>query len=117
MFAFERFRKPVTVRRYGQGSRVKGRWVEGAMEQFTITASVQPAPAEIQEVLPEGYRQRETYILYTDTLLKVVEVDKTNPDTVVINNNLFTAVKVAHWNNTILNHYKIIVTSTEKDDN
>ena len=77
---FEVFRKTYTVTRVAAGDYVDGKWVEGATSTFTIQASLQPAKPKEMEMLPEGRRNQETYKLYSDTQLRTVEEDETNPE-------------------------------------
>ena len=56
-----------TVRRYFEGSYVKGDWVEGVTEDINIYANIQPATMSYQtKLLPEGFREKEAVMIYSD---------------------------------------------------
>jgi len=78
---FDVFRRDLQVIRSGLGSYEQGMWREGTAEDaFYIKASVQATDAEVLETLPEGYRTRESYTLFTDSKLQTSVVGKYNPD-------------------------------------
>lgn len=63
----------VAVTRYAAGSYINGAWVEGASSALSITACVQPMPAERMQTLPEGRRGTAGIIVYTGTALRTVD--------------------------------------------
>jgi hypothetical protein len=104
------FRKALTVTRYAAGSYVDGRWVEGVGSTFTIKASVQPLSDREMQLLPEARRNTETYNLFTDTQLRTAEQTQgKNADRVSIYGEMFEVLSVGHWQNDVLNHFKIVV--------
>ena len=87
-----------------------GDWVKGTTSQFTITASVQPLTGKEMELLPEGRRESQSYKLYSATkLLTVKTAPKDNADLVTYDGRNFEVLIVEDWQNSIINHYKIIV--------
>ncbi len=115
MNPFEIFRKDVTVIRYAQGSFINNIWVNGVETIFTIKASVQPSQAEVMEMLPEGYRDKGAYTLYTDTELNISVAGTTSPDIVLINGQRHIVKIVEPWGNDLINHYKVIVVNEDID--
>ncbi len=109
------FKRDVVVVRPGLGFYLDGVWVEGEEDIFTIKANVQPVPAEIMETLPEGYRTRSAFILYTNTELNTSEDNQNNPDFVFLYDKKYFVTKKEIWQNTLLSHYEIIVVKGEKD--
>lgn len=60
----------VAVRTRAPGTRADGRWIEGAVTERLIRASVQPArPIEVAH-LPEGTRTRGAVVVYTQEALR-----------------------------------------------
>lgn len=113
MKIFDTFKQTYQVERRANGAYnpETGYYEKGQLITFNIKASVDPTPAEVMLTLPEGYRTSETYTLYTDTELKTADVRGEISDIVILNNNnnRFRVIKVAHWRNTILRYYEIIV--------
>lgn len=108
------FRKSIVVQRQGlDGAYVDGRWTTNdpndGSDSFTIKASVQsPTPREL-EAMPEGRRNNDSVVLFTDTQLFTAETSlKKNPDIVIIDNEPYEVLSVAKWRNNIRNHYKIV---------
>jgi hypothetical protein len=112
---FDVFRRNITVIREGPGQVVDYIQVKGVTSTFVIKASVQPTPAEIMEILPEGYRTKESYTLYTDTELKTAIKDTTGPDIVLLDGVIFIVFKVSKWQNTLLKHFEIVVIKRDSD--
>jgi hypothetical protein len=111
------FKRDVTVKHPGIGSYVAGVWVNGTETTFTIRANVQPVPAIVMETLPEGYRTKSAFILYTNTELLTAEDNNNNPDIVLLYGKRYFVTKKEIWQNTILAHYEIIVVKEEQDVN
>ena len=109
------FKREVTVVRKGDGSYQNFTWINGTDAQFTIRANVQPTPAEVMLTLPEGYRIRDAFTLYTNTQLRTSDTNQNNPDVVFLYGKRFFVTKVATWQNTILSHYEIIVVKEESN--
>lgn len=113
---FEVFRHDVPVVRKTGGSYVGPLWVEGVGSTFTIKASVQPTSYGKMELLPEGYRDKQSYTLYTDTEL-FTDIPGGDPDTVIIEALRYLVVKTQRWQNGIISHFEIIVVKEDKDAN
>jgi hypothetical protein len=111
------FKRDVSVIRKGDGSYQNFVWIDGADTNFTIRANVQPTPAEIMMTLPEGYRTKDSFVLYTNTRLLTSNDNKNNPDVVLLYGKRFFVTKVEVWQNTILEHYEIVVVKEESDVN
>ena len=117
---FDVFRRDLTVTRKAIGSYVNGLWVDnGQNSSFTIKASVQATDAEILQTLPEGYRTKESYTLFTDSKLQTSVVSKTNPDVVTIEDEPYQVVRVTPWKNLSYPtaHYEILVVRENVDVN
>ena len=117
---FDVFRRNLTVKRKALGSYVNGLWVESQEDSvFTIKASVQATDAEILQTLPEGYRTKESYTLFTDSKLQTSVVSKTNPDVVTIEDEPYQVVRVTPWKNLSYPtaHYEILVVRENVDVN
>jgi len=109
------FKKQIQVFRKQPGYYVKdvdsqnlGLWQDGQETFFNIQASVQPAPGEITQILPEGYRNKSSYLIYTDTELFCSEENETNPDIVILFNREYLILKKKIFDMTYLSHYELI---------
>lgn len=94
-------------------SEYVGLWQNGLETFFDIEASVQPAPGEITQILPEGYREKSSYLIYTDTELFSSEENKTNPDLVIINNKEYLILKKKIYDMSLLSHFELIAVELE----
>jgi len=101
------FRKTVTGWRKGAGAYEQGVWVEGTLEEFSFTASVQPLNPREMELLPEGRRIKQAYKLFTDTQL-LTAGGEVNADLVSINGETCEVFSVAPYQSEVISHYKII---------
>jgi hypothetical protein len=104
------FRKPLFGVHFGNGSHVKGKWVEGAPTIISLDASVQPTTPHDMQYLDIGRRERKSYTLYTDTKLVAWVPGLANPDCVDINSERYEVSAEASWQNNVIAHYKYIVT-------
>jgi hypothetical protein len=109
------FKKQIQVFRKQPGYYVKdvdsqnlGLWQDGQETFFNIQASVQPAPGEITQILPEGYKNKSSYLIYTDTELFCSEENETNPDIVILFNREYLILKKKIFDMTYLSHYELI---------
>ncbi len=106
------FRRPLQVTRKLAGSyNSSGKWVDGATSVvLTIQASVQPLLGKDVKTLPENRRSVESYVLYTNTNLTVLdELTGLRGDTVAINSRNYEIVARHDWQNSVISHYKYIV--------
>lgn len=63
-----------TVKRYGQGSYLHGRWVDGAETTFTITANIQPHTVKnISDTTAEGNKSKKAIKVFTTTTLRMTQ--------------------------------------------
>lgn len=117
MKIFDTFKRNLTVERYFNGSwnEETGYFDKGNIVQIVIKASVDPTPADVMLTLPEGYRDTESYTLYTDTELKLAKAKGNISDIVLMNGGRYRVIKVSHWNNTILKHYEVIISKEDVD--
>jgi len=102
-------KRELLVTRKSEGVYFEGEWLEGQDNNFVIKASVQGTNAQTLQALPEGYRIRETYTLYTNTELLL-------GDKVLINNEEFLVIKVTpyrHFKTT--SHYQAVVVKFIED--
>ena len=106
------FRRPLQVTRKLAGDyNDAGKWVDGATSRvLTIQASVQPLLGKDVKTLPENRRSVESYVLYTNTNLSVLdELTGLRGDTVAINGRNYEIVARHDWQNSVISHYKYIV--------
>ncbi|TQE99496.1 MAG: hypothetical protein FKY71_08295 [Spiribacter salinus] len=108
---FGMFRKPLTVQRQQPGEYVNGIWTPGGITPFTVQASVQPASPEDMERLPEGRRDRQSFMLYSDLALRAAD-DNTgvNADVVEIDGADYQVQMTAPWQNGVIPHNVALVT-------
>lgn len=91
------------------GAFINRKWDVTATDNFTIKASVHALSSQDVELFPEGFRDQMGYVLYTNTELKTSIPGIKNPDIVKIDNSKYQVVRVEHWGNTILAHYRAVV--------
>ncbi len=109
------FKRDVAVIRPGAGAYINGVWQQNTGSSFTIRANVQPVPAIVMETLPEGYRTKSAFILYTNTELNTAQEDLNNADIVQLYGEKYFVTKKEIWGNTNLAHYEIIVVKEDSD--
>ncbi len=117
---FDIFRRKLQVFRQGPGGYVNGLWVYGNLESFLIKASIQGVDNEILETLPEGYRTRKSYMLYTDTELRTAIMEQAIPDIVEICDKEYQVIRVSVNQNIAgyaTAHYQVIVVESNVDAN
>ena len=95
--AARRFPDRIVRRRQGPGTRVAGRYVEGAVTETPLRASVQPVAVE--DVLQEGGERlsdrRRIYVPGRSQLRAAA--DDSEADTVVIEGEAFAVVEAEAW--------------------
>lgn len=115
---FDVFRKKLEVERKGQGEFVDGYWQDGSSSLFSIFASIQGTDAEILETLPEGYRTRESYTLFTDSKLQTAITESATPDIITIEGDKFLVAKITPWQHLDpVKHYEVVVVRENIDAN
>jgi hypothetical protein len=109
------FKKQIQVIRNQTGFYVQdvnspnlGLWQNGQEISFTIEASVQPSPWEVMQILPEGYREKPSYVIYTEKELFSSEENETNPDIVILYNKKYLILKKKIYDMTHLSHFELI---------
>lgn len=107
--SFEQFRRSLTVTREA-GSYVNGYWSTPGPTQVTITASVQPANDKQRDNVPEGYDVESVLELGTESLLVIAQAGKASKsDTVNIDGEEYTVIRLERWQNQIIPHYWYLV--------
>jgi hypothetical protein len=103
------------TRQSSSGTWVKGRWVEASSPTvITIRASVQKMDAKETELLPEAYRTKMSYRVYTETeLFPVSNTGAKNCDYISIDGSLYDIISVEKWTQ-IFPHYKCIAVRREE---
>jgi hypothetical protein len=113
---FDVFRKPLTVLRKSGGHVENYEWVEGLTTTLTIKASVQPIKGQMLSAVPEGFRAKASYALFTNSELRTLGNGYSEPDIVIIGNDKFICIQILAWQNGLIPHYKVIVSRLDKDD-
>jgi len=114
---FDVFRRKLTVYRKGDGSFIDGYWQDGEESSFNILSSVQGTDAEILQTLPEGYRTRESYTLFTESKLQTAITGTRTPDIVEIEAEKFIVAKVSSWQHLDpTKHYEVVVVRENLDE-
>ena len=92
------------------GAYVAGVWVKSGETEIAITASTQPATGKDMDNAPEGKRQSDVVVIFTDTAIQtVVHGDSgTQPDQIEIASVRYEAVHVEPWQNNVINHYRAL---------
>lgn len=96
------------VTRPGPSTLTSGRKVAVAATTFSIDASVQPAPGRTLENLPEGFRDRGGYVLFTTTLLRTSDGAAQEPDSVQLADGPHQVAAVEPWA-ALGNYYRVVV--------
>lgn len=100
------FRRPQTIRRYTDGSYVKGKWVAGQdCTELQILASVQPMTNSDMQHLPEGKRIKRGVKIYTSELLKVDGTDNQGDELLWLG-IAYRVIAVAMYQMGVISHYR-----------
>lgn len=102
------FGVPQTARRRAAGTYADGLWVEGIWEALDVVGTIQPLSGKEMDSLPEGRRERASYVLITTTPMRGVEPG-TNPDEVLAFGAWCEVYKCEPWQSGILPHYRCIL--------
>lgn len=101
----------VTIsRRIGAVIYVDGYPVEGEWQTSAARGSVQPAPATVLKMLPEGDRVRDPKVIYTKTEMRL-------GDRITLENgDVFEVVEVSNWSDSSLaaSHYRAVMLRVER---
>jgi hypothetical protein len=96
----KRYSIPYTITRYNPGSYdSNGRWNADTTTAVPIQAHIQPLTGKEKDEVPEGRREKDMIRIYSDTVLKGVEVDstKTQPDRITYDNRTFEVFNARVW--------------------
>ena len=96
------------------GEYTNGYYHENILSTFSVFASIQPLSDREMQSLPEGRRNKETYKLFSFSLLNTVE--EQNRDVVIINGETFEVIKRGTWKNGIIDHYTYIVVKIIREE-
>jgi hypothetical protein len=88
-----------------------------SFNNFTLVdCTVQPTSGDVLQTLPEGFRDAETYNIFTDTEAKpAIRGTNQKADEVFLDTPFtslagwFTVIKVKSWQNQHIPHYQLIV--------
>jgi len=105
-----------TVKRYGQGSYLHGRWVDGAETTFTITANIQPHTVKnISDTTPEGNKSKKAIKVFTTTTLRMTQEGTAlqNGDKILWHSELYEVSELYTYEMGVLNHTMVIAIRDE----
>lgn len=103
----------VTRRRFAPGTRVTGKWVEGAATDTAIQASIQPARGDDLLPLPEGRRTHMVRKVYSATEISAGR-DGVSPDRIIDGADEYEVIMAAPYPGMLgLGHYKALVEKVE----
>lgn len=104
--------KPIefTYKRYNAGSfDDSGIWRETGYIEDTARGSFEPLLPSEMVLLPEGRRENESYRIYTDTKLNIINSkNMTNADRVYYEGEEYEVFSCESWKNGFLDHYVAI---------
>ena len=91
-------------------TNVNGEWVPNPGSVINFDCSKQNPTGKDLLTLPEGRREKETHILFTDFELKTIDEEANiNPDIIDIDGGKFEVMNVEAWQNKVIPHYRVIV--------
>lgn len=110
LFIPQFFKESFTLKRYGAGSYVAGEWVPGALidSELRIDSSIQPIREREIQYLPEGRRNREAIVIYTDTEIRTLDEGANLPPDIVFARGKSYEVARVWYHTTPWLHYKAI---------
>jgi hypothetical protein len=111
--------RSITRRRFATGTRVGGRWVDGAPTDTPITASVQAPTGDDMEFLPEGTRRSQVRKLYATagSLRTVNQHDDEIADNVIVDGVEYLVEHVTPWvPPALIPHDKVLVLRLKEPD-
>lgn len=106
----------VTVTTYADSGYVDGRYQEAVTETKVIQAVVMRCSMKEKQLMPEGYRGRETLKLYfSPEAFREIEMgDTTRTSTFTINGKIYEQLATEHWDQ-LIEHTKVQVVRQEGD--
>lgn len=102
-------RSALTITRQGEGSWVRGRWVEGEPEDIEIEANIQPTKYNDVLKLQEAFRTRDTRTIYSTSEIRTMREGDGGwgADTFQWKGDTYEIMFVQDWTETgVLEHYK-----------
>ena len=105
-----------TVKRYGQGSYLHGRWADGAETTFTITANIQPHTVKnISDTTPEGNKSKKAIKVFTTTTLRMTQEGTAlqSGDKISWKSELYEVSELYTYEMGVLNHTMVIAIRDE----
>lgn len=101
-----------TVRRSSGATVVNGRWEESGFTTVVVKGSLQPLNAREIKMLPEGFRLKQMYKLYSDASIATINTaSQAGADKVTIDGETFKVISVEDWKGTKVDlpHFKSIL--------
>lgn len=105
-----------TVKRYGQGSYLHGRWVDGAETTFTIKANIQPHTVKnLSDTTAEGNKSKKAIKVFTTTTLQMTQEGTAlqNGDKISWHSELYEVSELYTYEMGVLNHTMVIAIRDE----
>jgi len=105
-----------TVKRYGQGSYLHGRWVDGAETTFTITANIQPHTVKnISDTTAEGNKSKKAIKVFTTTTLRMTQEGTAlqSGDKILWHSEWYEVSELYTYEMGVLNHTMVIAIRDE----
>lgn len=93
------------------GQYVKGKWVAGTASETSFNGTWQPASGKVMELLPEGKRNKETFICYAPINMEFTSADSETQvagDFIKWENKLYEVTTASKWNNAVLPHWELV---------
>lgn len=95
------------------GKYIKGRWEAGKYIPTIFMGSWQPAPGKVLELLPEGRRNRETFICYAPINISFTAADPEtleSADFIYLDKKLYEVTLATMWKNNLISHWELTCT-------
>lgn len=94
-----------------KGHYERGRWVDVKNTTQSFKGTWQPDRGQMQELLPQGKRNRETYICYAPISMSFTAYDPQNEDSadlIMWENKIFEVILASKWKNLIIPHWELV---------
>ena len=107
----EQFESGIVVSRYLAPVETGGIWANPVVDTtFSIVVSIQPMDGDTLLLFPEGEREREMQLIFTETMLRTIDQDTGTPaDTLVWNSYTYEVIKVRPYQMGALDHYECVI--------